>query len=145
VTPTLATSDLLVYDEAQRLAVYTGAPGRQAHMKGVHGDVTADRIDVYLQASGNQLERAEAHGTVTVKEGGRIATGDQLMYTAANDTYVMKGSPVEAIEREAPNSCKKIVGTTLTFRRSVGSISADANSTTLVKSAPTPCPPGSRN
>ena len=145
VTPTVATSDLLVYDEAKRLAVYTGTAERQAHMKGVHGDVTADRIDVYLQESGNQLERAEAHGTVTVKEGARTAKGQELVYTSANDTYVMKGSPVEAIEREAPNSCKKIVGTVLTFQRSVGSISADANSTTLVKSEPIPCPPGSRN
>lgn len=144
-TPTVATSDLLVYDEAKRLAVYTGTAERQAHMKGVHGDVTADRIDVYLQESGNELERAEAHGTVTVKEGARTAKGQELVYTASNDTYVMKGSPVEAIEREAPNSCKKIVGTTLTFLRSVGSISADANSTTLVKSEPVPCPPGSRN
>jgi LPS export ABC transporter protein LptC len=145
VTPTDATSDLLVYDEAKRLAVYTGTPERQAHMQGIHGDMTADRIDVYLQESGNQLERAEAHGTVTVKEGARTAKGNELVYTASNDTYVMKGSPVEAIEREAPNSCKKIVGTTLTFQRSVGSISADANSTTLVKSEPVPCPPGSRN
>jgi LPS export ABC transporter protein LptC len=145
VTPTVATSDLLVYDEAKRLAVYTGTVGRQAHMKGVHGDLTADRIDVYLDESGSRLERAEAHGKVTVKEGARTAKGAELVYTASNDTYVMKGSPVEAIEREAPNSCKKIVGTTLTFQRSVGSISAGANSTTLVKSEPIPCPSGSRN
>jgi lipopolysaccharide export system protein LptA len=145
VTPTVATSDLLVYDEAKRLAVYTGTVGRQAHMMGVHGDLTADRIDVYLDQSGSRLERAEAHGKVTVKEGARTAKGAELVYTASNDTYVMKGSPVEAIEREAPNSCKKIVGTTLTFQRSVGSISAGANSTTLVKSEPIPCPSGSRN
>ena len=145
LTATVATSDELVYDDAKRLAIYTGTPGRQAHMKGVHGDVVADRIDVYLQESGNQLERAEARGHVTVKEGARIAKGDELVYTASDDTYVMKGNPVEAIEREAPNSCKKIVGTTLTFLRAIGSISADAAGMVPVQSTPVPCPAESRN
>jgi len=145
LTPTVATADELVYDDAKRLAVYTGTATRQAHMTGVHGDVVADRIDVYIQESGNQLERAEARGHVTVKEGARIATGDELVYTAADDTYVMRGNPVEAIERAAPGSCKKILGTTLTFLRSVGSISADAAGMVPVKSTPVPCPAESRN
>jgi LPS export ABC transporter protein LptC len=145
LTLTVATANQLVYDDEKRLAVYTGTPERQAHMKGVHGDVVGDRIDVYLQESGSELERAEARGSVTVKEGARVATGSELIYTASNDTYVMKGSPVVAIEREAPNSCKKIVGTTLTFQRSVGSISADAAGMVPVKSEPVPCPAESRN
>ena len=143
--PTLATSEELVYDDAKRLAIYTGKEGRQATMKGAHGDVVADRIDIYLHEDGRQLERAEARGNVTVKEGARIAKGAELIYTASNDTYVMKGNPVDAIEREAPNSCKKILGTTLTFRRSVGSISADAAGTVPVKSETVPCPAESRN
>lgn len=143
-TTTVATADVLVYEDAKRLAVYTGNATRQATMKGVHGDVEADRIDVYLSDSGNELERAEARGRVTVLEGNRTARGDDLVYTAATDVYVMTGNPVEAIERESATSCKKLRSTTLTFRRAVGSISADANRMVPVQSEPVPCPAESR-
>lgn len=145
LSTTTATSDVLVYDDAKRLAVYTGSASKQASMKGVYGDVDADRIDVYLAETGGELERVEAHGRVTVREGARIARGDELVYTASTDVYVMKGNPVEAIERETANACKKLRSTTLTFRRAVGSISADANRMVPVQSEPVPCPTESRN
>ena len=142
VSLTTATSDLLVYEDAKRLAVYTGTKTTQANMKGPYGDVTANRIDLYLKEGGDELERAEAHGAVTVKEPLRTATGDVLVYTAANDTYTMTGNPVEAIERDAPAStlCKRTRGATLTFTRSVGSIRAETDGLTQIQADQIPCP-----
>jgi LPS export ABC transporter protein LptC len=142
---TVATADELVYDDAKRLAVYTGTPATRATMKGVYGDVVADRIDMYLKEGGNELERAEAHGRVIVTEGGRQATGEVLIYTSENDTYVMTGNPVEAIERDTPQTCKKTTGSTLTFRRSVGSIRAETNGLVPVNVVPVACPAERRN
>jgi len=145
--PTLmtVTANDLVYEDAKRLAVYTGTPAKQANMKGAQGDITGDRIDLYLAEKGGELERAESHGNVTVREAVRTVRGEVLVYTSATDTYVMTGNPVEAIERETATTCKKMLGTTLTFRRAVGSISADASGVNLVKSETIPCPAGSRN
>jgi lipopolysaccharide export system protein LptA len=145
--PTLmtVTANDLVYEDAKRLAVYTGTPAKQANMKGAQGDITGDRIDLYLAEKGGELERAESHGNVTVREAIRTVKGQVLVYTSATDTYVMTGNPVEAIERETATTCKKMLGTTLTFRRAIGSISADASGVNLVKSETIPCPAGSRN
>jgi LPS export ABC transporter protein LptC len=145
--PTLmtVTANDLVYEDAKRLAIYTGTPAKQANMKGAQGDITGDRLDLYLAEKGGELERAESHGNVTVREAIRTVRGQVLVYTSATDTYVMTGNPVEAIERETATTCKKMLGTTLTFRRAIGSISADASGVNLVKSETIPCPAGSRN
>jgi LPS export ABC transporter protein LptC len=140
LSKTVTTSDLLVYTDEKRLAVYTGSKSAQANMNGPYGDVTADRIDVYLEEDGNELERAEAHGAVTVKEALRTATGDRLIYTAVDDTYKMTGNPVEAIERESATTCKKTLGAILTFKRSVGSIRAETNGIATLKVERIPCP-----
>jgi lipopolysaccharide export system protein LptA len=142
VTETVADSDTLVYDDAKRLATYTGTAEKRAHMKGVHGDLTADRIEVFLDETGSRLQRAIATGSVVVKEGLRTAVGQRLVYTAADETYVMTGSPVEAFEQETPNSCKVTIASTLTFKRAVGSIRAETSDLLLVssKTIPSACP-----
>jgi lipopolysaccharide export system protein LptA len=142
VSLTTATSDLLVYEDAKRLAVYTGTKTEPANMKGPYGDVTSNRIDLYLKEGGEELERAEAHGAVTVKETLRTATGDVLVYTAADDTYTMTGNPVEAIEKDTPASttCKRTLGSTLTFTRSVGSIRVQTSGLVPIKAEQIPCP-----
>jgi lipopolysaccharide export system protein LptA len=145
LSQTIATSDVLVYTDAKRLAVYTGSKSRPANMKGPYGNVTANRIDLYLKEGGNELERAEAHGAVTVQETLRTATGDLLIYTASDDTYKMTGNPVEAIERESATTCKKTLGTTLTFKRSIGSIRAESNGIVPLQVTQIPCPAERRN
>lgn len=142
LTMTTGASDELVYEDAKRVAVYTGTADRRAHVQGVHGDVMADRIALFLGEGGRRLERADARGQVTVKEPGRAADGDHLVYTASNETYVMTGNPVKAIEREGANTCRTTIGTTLTFQRAIGSISADAAGTVQVQSVTGTCPPG---
>jgi LPS export ABC transporter protein LptC len=115
-TRTTAVADKLVYEDAKRLATYTGDESQLANMAGAQGDLTAERIQLFLKEGGNELERVEADGRVEVKEGQRRAKGDHLTYTAADETYVMNGNPLEA-DRYAPNECTRTIGKTLRFRR----------------------------
>lgn len=118
---TTGRADLLVYEDARRLAVYTTSGATKANINGPQGDVTGDRIELYLKSGVNELERAEADGAVIVKESVRTAKGSHLIYTAADDRYVMTGAPLEVIE-ETPPDCKKTVGAILTFHRSADRI-----------------------
>jgi lipopolysaccharide export system protein LptA len=118
---TTGTADTLVYEDEKRIATYTGTPKAQAHLVGPQGDVTGNRIQLTLADKENQLERAVAEGNVVVVEGRRRAKGDHLTYTAATETYVMTGKPVEVEERSPPN-CGDTTGATLTFRRAVDNV-----------------------
>jgi LPS export ABC transporter protein LptC len=140
-TETNATSDVMVYDDAKRIAVYTAGPSGRAHIVGAQGDLTADRTELYLREGGRELERAVSNGNVIVKEGARTATGAHLVYTAATDTYVMTGRPVEIIEREGAG-CKKTVGAKLTFNRSNESVRMENDGLQLVDGKSIPCPAG---
>ena len=140
-TRTTATADAMVYDDAKRLATYTGNQAAKAHIAGAQGDLTGDRIDLYLKPEGNELDRMEVNGAVGVIESARTAKGNHLTYTAADDRYVMTGTPVEVIEVTPPN-CKKTVGATLTFRRSVSSIAVEGNGVYGQQSTPVACPAG---
>jgi lipopolysaccharide export system protein LptA len=115
-TRTTAVADKLVYEDAKRVATYTGSESELANLVGAQGDLTAEKIQLFLKEGGNELERAEADGRVEVKEGQRRAKGDHLTYTAADETYVMNGNPLEA-DRYAPNECTRTIGKTLRFRR----------------------------
>lgn len=124
-TRTVGEADAFVYDDAKRLATYTG----NAHIDGPEGDVTGEKIELFLKADTNELERAEgygANGSVVVKDIGRTATGGRLTYTVETETYLMTGTPVIAIET-APPDCKKSVGAVLTFQRAVGTVSTSGN------------------
>lgn len=137
-TRTIGEADGFVYDDAKRLATYTG----KAHIIGSEGDVTGERIELFLKRDANELERAEgygANGTVVVKETGRTATGSRLTYTVENETYVMTGTPVVAIET-APPDCKKSVGAVLTFQRAVATVSTAGNGVIRSMQNQIPCP-----
>jgi lipopolysaccharide export system protein LptA len=132
-----------VYDDAKRVATYTG----NAHLIGSEGDVTAEKLELFLVSGANELERAEgygANGTVIVKEPGRVATGARLTYTAKDQTYLMTGTPVEAVET-APQDCKKSVGTVLTFQRgAVDRLKMTGNDLIRSSTAQIPCPAETR-
>ena len=132
-----ATGDKMVYEDAKRLATYTTGPTAKAHIVGTQGDLVADQIQLFLKQADNELERAEADANVVVKEGNRTATGNHLTYTAADDTYVMNGSPV-AIEERTPKDCKITEGSEVTFQRSAVSTSIRNNGVTpnIVKQCP---------
>lgn len=141
-TASIGEADNFLYDEAKRLATYTG----KAHLIGREGDVTAEKLELFLVKGANELERAEgygANGAVIVKEEDRIATGARLTYTAKDERYFMTGTPVQAVEI-APGDCKKSIGAVLTFRRSVDSVSMTGNNLIPALTEPIACPAGTR-
>jgi lipopolysaccharide transport protein LptA len=112
---TRGTSETFTYDDNKRLAVYTV----KAQITGLQGVVSGDRIELFMKAAVNELERAEAYGAngqVKVREGNRLATGSHLTYTAADDQYLLVGTPVEVIEMK-DGTCSLSRGHTATFNR----------------------------
>lgn len=114
-----------VYNDAKRLATYT----TKAQIDGAQGNVTGEIIELFLKPGVNELERAVAtgpNGSVVVREGQRIAKGDHLTYTAADDNYRMLGRPVEVMENK-DGTCSLTVGTEVTFSRTSETASARGN------------------
>jgi lipopolysaccharide export system protein LptA len=126
-----ATGDSLFYEDAKRLATYKTGPTAKAHLVGTQGDVTADTIQLFLKQGVNELERAEADGNVVVKEGPHTGTGSHLTYITADESYVLKGAPVE-IEERTPTYCRVQIGTTATFHRSSADMAMTGNNITPV-------------
>jgi lipopolysaccharide transport protein LptA len=116
-----ATARELVYEEAERRATYAGA----ARLQGPQGDVTGEKVVLFLDRGGDQVERAEASGAVRVRLDTRSATGDHLVYFAADERYVMRGAPVRMIAE----NCYETTGRVLTFFKSTDTISVDGNET----------------
>jgi len=135
-TETIGTADNFVYEDAKRLATYTSTGTVQAHLVGPTGDVTGTRIDLFLKQGANELERLEADGEVTTVETNRTAHGRHLTYTAADETYVMVGKPVEVVAKE-PTSCKRTLAGSIRFQRAVDSITTEGSPVTTTQIA---CP-----
>jgi len=137
-TRAVADADAFLYEDAKRLATYTG----HAHFVLSEEDVNADKLELYLLKDSNELERAEgygANGEVVVKEKGRVATGARLTYTASNQTYIMTGTPVTVVEQTPPD-CKESVGAVLTFQRAVDTVDLKANGVIRNQSKQIACP-----
>ena len=137
-TATRGSADTFTYDDARRVATYSG----KAHISGAQGDIRGQKIELFMKSGANELERAEAHGpNVVVKEGSRMATGSHLTYTAADDRYLMVGTPVEIIE-ERNGTCTQTLGATATFNRTTEAAGVEGNQTTLSEARTLPaCPP----
>ena len=116
------------------------------HFVGSEGDVTAEKLELYLLKDSNGLDRAEgygANGEVVVRESGRIATGARLTYTAKDQTYVMTGTPVTAVEPTPPD-CKESVGAVLTFQRAADTVNMKGNGVVRSTQRQIPCPSGTK-
>ena len=61
----------------------------------------------------SQLDKIIAENNVVVVEPSRHATGDRLVYTSADDKYVLTGGPPSIFDAEQG----KITGDSLTFYR----------------------------
>ena len=121
LTDTNGAADIFVYEDAKRLAVYTGTPAARAHLVGAQGDMSGDRLELYLKEQASELDRLEAEGNVVVIESTRTAFGKHLTYTTADDTYVLTGPTVELYEPQ-DNACKKTRAQSFKFRRAVDTI-----------------------
>ena len=85
--------------------------------------MTAARIELFLKPSGDELDRAEAFDNVVLREQSRETKGSTLVYTTANETYVIKGAPVKIVDQ-----CQReTIGKTLTFNKGADSIVVDGN------------------
>src|SRR5262249_13736821 len=119
-TRSVATAESFKYEDGHRKAAYRGG----VHLNGGQGDLTSEAIDLYLKPSGNEIERAEATDSkneLVLREQGRKTTGARLVYTAADDRYEIKGTPVSLTDQ-----CGRVTsGRTLTFRKATDTIEID--------------------
>ena len=119
-SPISITAARLTYADSERRVHYEGG----VSAKGAEFTASANVADAYLmahsQTSSNQsfagpgqLERMVAQGDVVVQQPNRRATGQQLVYTATDDKFVLTGGPPSIFDAEQG----KITGVSLTFFR----------------------------
>jgi lipopolysaccharide export system protein LptA len=120
VTPVHITSARLNYADAERRIFLDGG----VTAKGAEATLTGQQMTVFLlprsqSQSGagpgmpGQVERIVAEGKVVITQPARHATGDRLVYTAAEDKFVLTGGPPSIFDAERG----KITGDSLTFYR----------------------------
>lgn len=114
----IASAKDLHYQDAVRRATYT----TDAHVNGPQGDLRAVKIELYLVEGGGSLEKAEAYDQVNLVADGRTAKGQRMTYFAAEERYLMTGSPVNIVEQCRDTTCK-----VLTFFRSTDRVLCDGS------------------
>ena len=119
-TPVTATAARLTYTDSERKAHYDGG----VVVRGLDSTITSQQMDILLAARGpndgkallsgpSQLDRIVAQGNVVITQPQRQATGEQLVYTAAEDKFVLSGGTPSIFDAEHG----KITGVSLTFYR----------------------------
>jgi lipopolysaccharide export system protein LptA len=117
-TPVSITSSRLTYTDDQHRAHFEGG----VIVRGADAAITADHLDAFMiprsQASANQsfkgqgqLDRIVAEGNVSIQEPARRAQGEKLVYTVAEDKFVLTGGSPSIFDAEHG----KITGDSLTF------------------------------
>ncbi|MFZ1006360.1 MAG: LPS export ABC transporter periplasmic protein LptC [Candidatus Sulfotelmatobacter sp.] len=118
--PIAISAARLSYSDPERRAHYDGG----VTARGTGFTATSAEMDIYLlprsQASSNQsltspgrLDRMVAQGKVVIDQPGRRAEGNTLVYTAADDKFVLTGGSPSIFDAERG----KITGVSLTFFR----------------------------
>ena len=134
-SPVAITSAQLTYADAERKAHYEGG----VVAKGVAFTASSATMDAYLlprsQTSGNQqlagpgqLDHMVAQGNVVVLQPSRRAEGQTLVYTAADDKFVLTGGPPSIFDAERG----KITGVSLTFFRADDRVLVEGKASTPV-------------
>ena len=117
-TAVTITSARLTYKDADREIMLDGA----VTAKGADATMTARQMNVFLrprdransgaeQGIPGEVERIVAQGNVVITQPTRHATGDQLVYTAAEEKFVLTGGPPSIFDAERG----QITGDSLTF------------------------------
>ncbi|MFB3813748.1 MAG: LptA/OstA family protein [Terriglobales bacterium] len=119
-TPISVTSAKLTYVDGQRTVRFEGG----VVVRSADGSLTANHVDILLKpaasagggpllpaAGSSQVERIIAEGKVGLQRPKRRATGEKLVYAAAEDRYVLTGGPPSIFDAEHGN----ITGASLTF------------------------------
>lgn len=85
----------MTYVDADRKAVYAGDAAALAKLQGPDANVEGQEVVLSLAKDQRALKTLQATGTIfAVFEGGREAMGDQLVYDAVAETYVITGKPM---------------------------------------------------
>ena len=129
---TVGWGEEFFYDDSLHRTTYT----TDARVDGHTRDLRADRIEMYLGARSDTVERVEAYDAVTVQLRDRLAAGDRFTYVEADGRYDMSGVPVRIIE-QLETECRETTGRTLTFYRSVDTITVDGNAEVRTRSTQT--------
>ncbi|MBI3951375.1 MAG: LPS export ABC transporter periplasmic protein LptC [Acidobacteria bacterium] len=87
--PVFAKAQRMTYLDSERLVRYES----EAQLQQGSDRLSANRVTVFLKRDLNEIERAVAEEQVVVTEPGRRASGDQAVYTAADDRVVLIGQP----------------------------------------------------
>ena len=133
----VARANSMHYEDNLRRITYE----KEAYVTGPQGNVNAEKVELYLGKNSNSLERAEAYEDVTLKTSLRDATGNRLTYFTADERYLMNGTPVTIVEK-----CRETEGKTLTFYKSVDTISMHGNEEIRTESrSGVDCPEPSNN
>jgi len=98
-TPLVVTAAKLTYLDSDRRARFSGG----VIARGQDATITADQVDVILIAANAvknsgaggpaQLQQIVAGAHVVIQQTGRCATGEKLVYTAADGRFVLTGGP----------------------------------------------------
>src|SRR6202795_2121755 len=123
-TPVTITSARLNYADAERKIFLDGG----VTVKGSDTTLTAQQMTVFLRsrsdsqagagpATPGQVERIVAEGKVVITQPTRHATGDRLVYTAAEDKFVLTGGSSGGTPSIFDAERGKITGDSLTFYR----------------------------
>jgi lipopolysaccharide export system protein LptA len=126
-TPVTITSAHLTYTDRERKAFFEGGvTAKGADEAGAYANMTSRQMSVFMvpqgqpQAAGSsgvgvgtQVEKIIAQDNVVLTQPARRATGDQLVYTAAEEKFVLTGGPPSIFDAERG----KITGESLTFFR----------------------------
>jgi lipopolysaccharide export system protein LptA len=119
-------SRLLEYSDAQHDAVFTGP----VKMDGSIGEVRGQKTTVYfipaakdsaknsnadMGAVGGSLDRVVVVGGVTLDEPGKHGTGEQLVYKAADQSFVLTGTPT-VMPKVVDAQQGTVTGASLLFR-----------------------------
>ena len=133
--PVTISAARLTYADVDRRARYDGG----VVAKSTSFTASARTMDVYLvprsQGSGNQsvtgpgqLDRMVAQGSVIIQQPNRRAEGHTLVYTAADDKFVLTGGPPSIFDAERG----KITGVSLTFFRGDDRVLVEGEASTPV-------------
>ncbi len=134
-SPVAITSARLAYSDPEGTAHYEGG----VIAKGVNFTASSSMMEVYLiplgQTSSNQsltghgrLDHMLAKGNVVVQQPRRKAEGQTLVYTAADDKFVLTGGPPSIFDAERG----KITGVSLTFFRADDRVLVEGEASTPV-------------
>ena len=134
-SPVAITAAQLTYTDGERRAHYEGG----VVAKGADFTASAKTLDAYLlsrsQTSANQsvaspgqLDSIVAQGDVVIQQPNRRAEGKKLVYTAADEKFVLTGGPPSIFDAEQG----KITGVSLTFFRADDRVLVEGEGSTPV-------------